>query len=158
MRLSLNMAGDDETNFPHKLLLTNKQVENLRKAFANKSSTNIKLSKTQLSKMIQSGGFLGRLLGPLLKTGLPLIKNVIKLLAKSVLIPLGLTAAVSAADLGIHKKILGSGNTRVIISNNKMKDLTEIVKSFEDSGLLLKGVRKQFKMKLKNEKEDFLVC
>ena len=60
--------------------------------------------------MIQSGGFLGRLLGPLLKTGLPLIKNVIKPLAKSVLIPLGLAAAASAADAGIHKKILGSGN------------------------------------------------
>ena len=54
--------------------------------------------------MIQSGGFLGRLLDPLLKTGLPLIKNVIKPLAKSVLIPLGLTAAVSAADAEIHKK------------------------------------------------------
>ena len=64
---------------------------------------------TQLSKMIQSGRFLGRLLGPLLKPGLPLIKNVIKPLAKSVLIPLGLTAAASAADAGIHKKILGSG-------------------------------------------------
>ena len=83
------MVDDDETTFPHKLLLTNRQVENLCKAFANKSSTDIKLSKTQLSKMIQSGGFLGRLLGPLLKTRLPLIKNVIKTLAKSVLIPLG---------------------------------------------------------------------
>ena len=58
--------------------------------------------------MIQSGGFLGRLLGPLPKTGLPLMKSVIKPLAKSVLIPLGLTAAASAADAGIHKKILGS--------------------------------------------------
>ena len=85
-RLSSNMIGDIETNFPHKLLLTNRQVSNLHKAFTNNSSTNIKLSKTQLSKMIQSGGFLGRLLGPLLKTGLPSIKNVIKPLAKSVLI------------------------------------------------------------------------
>ena len=75
------MIGDNETNFPHKLLLTNRQVSNLRKAFANHLSADIKLSKTQLSKMIQSGGFLGRLLGPLLKTGLPLIKNVIKPLA-----------------------------------------------------------------------------
>ena len=94
------MIGDDETNFPHKLLLTNRQVSNLRKAFANKSSTDIKLSKTQISKMIQSGGFLG----PLLKTGLLLIRNVIKPLAKSVLIPLGITAAASAADAGMHKK------------------------------------------------------
>ena len=65
------MIGDDETNFPRKLLLTKRQVANLRKAFANYFSTDIKLSKTQLSKMIQSRGFLGRLLGPLLKTGLP---------------------------------------------------------------------------------------
>ena len=98
------MIGDNETNFPQKLLLTNRQVSNLCKAFANNSSTDIKLSKTQLSKMMQSGGFLGRLLGPLLKTGLPLMKNLIKPLAKSVSIPLGLTAAASAADAGIHKK------------------------------------------------------
>ena len=94
----------DNTNFPHELLLTNKQVTNLQKAFAKNTSTDIKLSKTQLSKMIQSGGFLGRLLRPLLKTGLPLIKSVIKPLPKSVLVPLGLTAAGSAADAGIHKK------------------------------------------------------
>ena len=80
-------------------------MANLRKAFPNHLSAYIKLSKTQLSKIIQSGGFLGRLLGPLLKTGLPLIKNVGKPLAKSVLIPLGLTAAASAADAGIHKNI-----------------------------------------------------
>ena len=98
------MIGDNENNFSHKLVLTNRQVSNLRKAFANYLSTDIKLSKCQLSKMIQLGRFLGRLLGPLIKTGLPLIKNVIKPLAKSVLIPLGLTAAASAADAGIHKK------------------------------------------------------
>ena len=94
--------SDDKINFPHELLLTNRQVANLHKAFANNSSADIKLSKTQLSKMIQSGGFLGRLLGPLLKTGLPLIKNAIKPLSKRVLIPLGLPAAASAADAGIH--------------------------------------------------------
>ena len=104
LRLSSNMVGDNETNFPHKLLLTNRQVGNLCKAFPNNSSADIKLSKTQLSKMIQSGGFPGRLLGTLRKTGLPLIKNVIKPLAKSVSIPLGLTAAADAADAGIHKK------------------------------------------------------
>ena len=83
------MIGDsnDNTNFPHELLLTNRQVANIRKAFAYHLSIDIKLSKTQLSRMIQSGGFLGKLLGPLLKTGLPLIKSVIKPLAKSVLIP-----------------------------------------------------------------------
>ena len=106
IRLSPNMIVDsnDKTNFPHELLLTDRQVSSIRRAFANNSSINIKFSKTQLSKMIQSGGFLGKLLGPLLKTGLPLIKNVIKPLAKSVLIPLGLTAAAAAADAGIHKK------------------------------------------------------
>ena len=83
-------------------------------------STDLKLSKAQISKIIQSGGFLGRLLGPLLKTGLPLIKNVIKPWAKSVLIPLGFTAAASAADAGIHKKVLGSGNTTLIISNEEL--------------------------------------
>ena len=142
LRLSPNMIGDsnDEANFPHELLLTDRQISSMRKAFSNDSSANIKLSKTQLSNMIQSGGFLGRLLGPLLKNGLPLISNVIKPLAKSVLIPLGLTAAASAADAGIHKKVLGSGNTTLIVSNSDMKDLNKIVKSLEDSGLLLKGV------------------
>ena len=104
LRLSSNMIGDNETNFTHKLLLTSRKVSNHRTAFANHSSADIKLSKTQLSQMIQSGGYLDRLLGLLLKTGLPLIKNVIKPLAKSVLITLGLTAAASAADAGIHKK------------------------------------------------------
>ena len=87
-------------NFPHTLLLTNRQVANLRKSFANNLSANIKLSKTQLSKVVQSGGFLGRLLSPFLKTGLPLMKNVTKPLAKSALILLELTAAASAADTG----------------------------------------------------------
>ena len=113
------MIGDDETNFRRKLLWTNRQVSNLHKAFADKSSTDIKLSKTQISKMKQSGGFLGKLLGPLLKTGLPVIKNVIKPLAKSFLIPLGLTAAASAAGAGIHKTLLGSGTTTLIISNDE---------------------------------------
>ena len=139
------MIGDDESNFPHKLLLFNRQVANFRKAFANCLSTDIKLSKTQLSKMIKSGEFLGRLLGSLLKTGLTLIKNVIKPLSKSVLIPLGLTAVAAAADPGIHKKKLESGhsssfhkNTVLLISNNDIEDIIKIVKSLGDSGLLLK--------------------
>ena len=109
-------------------------------------SADIKLSKTLLSKMTQSGGFLDRLLAPLLKTGLPLIKSVIKPLAKSVSVPLGLTAAASAADAGIHKKILGSGRRhssssashnarKLIISNDEIEDIIKIVKSLEDSGL-----------------------
>ena len=95
------------------------------------------LSYQQLNyqRLIRSGGFLSRLLGPLLKTGLPLIKDVIKPLAQSVLIPLGLTAAASAADAGIHKKILGSGNkTALIVLNDEMKDIIKIVISLEDFG------------------------
>ena len=105
LRLSSNIIGDNETNFPHKLLLTDREVLNLCKSFASNLSDDIKLTNTQLSKMMQSGELLNRLLRPLLKTGLPLIKSVIKPLAKSFLLPLGLTAATSAADAGIHKKI-----------------------------------------------------
>ena len=149
--------SNDNTNFPHELLLTNRQVENIRKAFANHSSTDIKLSKTQLSKMIQSGGFPGKLLGPLLKTGLPLMKSVIKPLAKSVLIPLGLTVAASAADAGIHKKILGSGdNTILIISDDEIYDILKIIKSLEDSGVLLKGVSETIQHEAKEQRGGFL--
>ena len=160
LRISSNMVGNsnDNTNFPHELLLTNRQVANIRKAFAKNTSADIKLSKTQLSKMIQSGIFLGRLSGPLLKTGLPLMKSVIEPLAKSVLVPLGLTAAASAADAGIHKKILGSGhnNTTLIISNDGMDDILKIVKSLEDSGELLKGVSETIQHEAKEERGGFL--
>ena len=160
LRLSSNMIdnSDDNSNFPHELLLTNRQDSNLCKAFAKNTSTDIKLSKTQLSKMKQSGGFLGKLLGPLLRTGLPLMKSVIKPLAKSVLMPLGLTAATSAADAGIHKKILGSGhsNTTLIISNDEMDDILKIVKSFEDSGVLLKSVTEKIQNEAKEQRGGFL--
>ena len=116
-----------------------------------------KLSKAQISKIIQYWGFLGRLLGPLLKTGLPLIKNVIKPLAKSVLIPLGLTAAASAADAGIHKKILGSGTTTLINSNEEMNDIMKIVQPLEDSNIfLLKGVTKTIINETKEQRGGFL--
>ena len=101
-RISLKMFNGN--NLPHELLLTTRQETKIRNAFNNNTSTDIKFSKAQINKITQSGGFFGKLLGPLLKTGLPLIKNVIKPLAKSVLITLGLTAATSAADAGIHKK------------------------------------------------------
>ena len=80
------MTGNNETNFPPELLLTDRQISSLRKSSASHSSADIKLSKAQLPKMIQSGGFFSRLFGPLLKTGLPLIKNLIKPLPKIVLI------------------------------------------------------------------------
>ena len=104
LKLSWNVVGEnnDDISFWPKILLTDTQLSKLCKAFANGSSANIKLSKAQLNKTGQSGGFLGRLIGPLLKTGFPLIKNVFKPLAKSVLIPLGLTAAASLTDAAIH--------------------------------------------------------
>ena len=153
------IGNSDNTNFHHKLLLTNRQVSSLHKAFAKNTSTDIKLSKTQLSKMIQSGGFFGKLLGPLLRTGLPLIKSVIKPLAKNALLPLGLTAVASAADARIHKKILGSGlnsNTTLIISNDKMDNLVQIAKSLEDSGVLLKGVLETIQNEAKEQRGGFL--
>ena len=115
MKLSSNVVGDtnDENNFPHKLLLINIQVSKLRKAFANSSSAYIKLSKIQLHKITQSGGFLVRRLGLLLKPGLSLIENVLKPLGKYVLIPLRRAAAAAATttDAVIHKKMFGPGDT-----------------------------------------------
>ena len=110
LKILSNVVDDcnDETNFPYKLLLTNTHVSKLCKAFANNFSVNIKLPKTKLHKIAQSGDVLGRLLGLLLKTELPLMKNVLKPLAKSVLMPLGLTAAASVTDAAIHKKMFGS--------------------------------------------------
>ena len=159
LRLSPNMIGDsnDKTSFPHELLLTDRQISSIRNAFTYNSSGDIKFSKTQLSKMTQSGGIFGKLLPPLIKAGLPLIANVIKPLAKSVLIPLGLTAAASVADAGIHKKILGSGkNTTLIISNNDIEDLIKIVESLEDSGLLINGVTETVQNEIKEQKGGFL--
>ena len=158
IRSFLNMIGDsNDKGNSHELLLTNRQVSSIRKAFANNSSVDIKFSKAQLSKMIQSGGFLGKLLGPLLKTGLPLTKSVITPLAKSVLIPLGIIAEAAAADSGIHKKILGPGNnTTLTISNKDMDDLIKIVKSLEDSGLLLKRITESVKNEIKEQKDGFL--
>ena len=154
LRISSNMVSNsnDNTNFPHELLLTNRQVANIRKAFANHSSIDIKLSKTQLSKMIQSGGFLGNLLGklsgPLMKIAMPLAKNL--------LAPLGLSAAMSAIDGSIKKKMLGSGTTTLIISNDEMDEILKIVKSLENSGVLLKGVSETIQHEAKEQRGGFL--
>ena len=142
MKVSSNVVGNsnDQNNFPHKLLLTNTKISKLCIAFEYGLSANIKLSKTQLHKKVKSEGFLGRLLRPIIETGLPLMKNVLKLLAKSVLIPLQLTTAASATDATIHKKISGSGHTTLMISNEELNNIMKIVKSLEGSGLLIKGV------------------
>ena len=133
-------------------MLTNRQVANIRKAFAKNTSTDIKLSKTQLSKMIQSGGFLGNLLGklagPLMKVAMPLAKNV--------LAPLVISAAMSAIDGSIKKKMLGSGTTILIISNDEMDDILKIVKSLEDSNVLLKGVSGTIQHEAKEQRGGFL--
>ena len=157
MKLPLNVVGDsnDEKNFPHKLLLTNTKVSKLGKAFANNSLANINLSKIQLHKIGQSGGFLGRLLESLLTTGLPLIENVRKPFDKSILIPLGLTAVASATDAAIHKKIFESGNTALIISNEEMNDFVKIMKSLEESSLLTK-FSETIKNEAKEQKRGFL--
>ena len=106
--------------------------------------------------MIQSGRFLGRLLGLLLKTRLHLMKSVIKPLAKNVLIPLGLTATASATDAGIHKKILGSGTTTLIISNDAMENIIKKIKSLKNPGLLLKVVSETIQNEAKEQKGWFL--
>ena len=154
VRISSNMGSNsnDNTNFPHELLLTNREVANIRKAFAKNTSTDIKLSKTQLSKMIQSGGFsgnlLGKLAGPLMKVAMPLAKNV--------LAPLGISAAMSAIDGSIKEKMFGSGTTTLIISNDEMNDILKIVKSLEDSGLLLKGVSETIQHEAREQRGVFL--
>ena len=153
LKISSNIVGDsnNENNFLHKLLLNNTQVLNLRKIFANGSSAKIKLSKTQLHKIGQSGRFLGRFLGPLLKAGLRFIEIVLKPLAKSLLIQLRLTVAESATDVATHKKIFGSGNTTLIISNEETNDIMKIANSLEESGLLIKGVSETIKNEAKEQ-------
>ena len=137
LNLPSNVIGDPnkEANFTCKLLLTNTNVSKICKTFANNSSANMKFLKTQLSEIVQLEGNLGRRLGPLLKSGLP---SVLKPLAKSVLIPLGLTDAASATDAVIHKKIFGSWRTALTISNNELNDTMKIVKYIHESGIIIK--------------------
>ena len=158
MKTSSNVVGDsnDKNNFPHKFLLTNTQVSKLRKAFGNSSSATIKLSDTQLHKIGQSRGSLARFLQPLQKNGLPLMKNVRRSLAKNVLIPLGLTAAASARDAAIHKKMFGSGNTTLNISNEEMNFIMKIIKSLKESGLLIKSDGETIKNEAKEQKGELL--
>ena len=100
LRIDLKMFNGND--LPHELLLTTRQKTKLRNVFNNNTSADLKLSKTQVVKIIQSGGFLGSLLsklaGPLMKVAIPLAKNV--------LAPLGITAAASAIDAGIQKKYM----------------------------------------------------
>ena len=144
LRMSFKMF--DGNKLAHELLLTTRQKEKLRNVFNNNMSTDLKLFRAQISKILQSGGFLGSLLsklaGPLMKLAIPLVKDV--------LAPLGITAAASAIDAGIQKKIHGSGTTTLIISNEEMNGITKIAQALEDSNILLKGVTKA----IKNETKD----
>ena len=150
--LRINLRMSDGNYLPHELLLTTRQKAKLRNAFNNNKSADIKLFKAQINKIIQSGGFLGSLLsklvGPLMKVAVPLAKNV--------LAPLGITAAASAIDAGIQKKIHGSGTTTLIISNEEMNDIMKIVQALEDSNILLKGVTKMIEDETKEQKGGFL--
>ena len=149
--LRMNARMFNGNNLPHALLLTTRQTTKLRNAIENNMPADIKLSKAQISKIIQSGGFLGKILGPLLKIGLPLLKSVIKPLGL-----LGLTAASSAIDAGVQKKIYGSGTTTLVISNEEMNDIIKIVQASEDSNILLKGVTEATKNETKEQKGGFL--
>ena len=143
LKMSLKMF--DENDLPHELLLTARQKTRLRNAFSNNISTDLKLSQAQISKIIQSGRYLGSLLsklaGPLMKVAIPLPNNV--------LAPVGITAAASAIDAVIQKKIHGSGTTTLIISNEEMNDITKIVQALEDSITLVKGVAQTIKNETK---------
>ena len=149
--LRLGIKNFNKNEHPHELLLTTRQNTELRNAISNNLTTDIKLSKAQIKKIIQSGGFLGKLLsklaGPLMKVALPLAKNV--------LAALGLTAAMSAIDGGIRKKIHGSG-VKLIIEQEDMKDIMKIIKALENSGILLKGVSKAIKNETKEQRGGFL--
>ena len=135
----------------HELLLTTRQNTKLRNAIDNNSATDKKLSKAQIKKIIQSGGFLGKLLsklaGPLMKVALPLAKNV--------LAPLGLAASMSAIDGSIQKKIHGSG-VKLIIEQEDMNDIMKIIKALENYGILSKGVSKTIKNETKEQRGGFL--
>ena len=148
LRLGIKNFNKDE--LPHKLLLTTRQNTKLRNAINNNLATDIKLSKAQIKKLIQSGGFLGKLLsklaGPLMKVAMPLAKNV--------LTPLGLTAVMSAIDGSIQKKIHGSG-VNLIIEREDMNDIMKIIEALENSGILLKGVTKTIENETKEQRGGF---
>ena len=149
LRLSTKNFNKDEV--PHELLLTTRQNTKLRNGLNNNLATDIKLSKAQIKKLIQSGGFLGKLLsklaGPLMKVAIPLAKNV--------LAPLGLTAAMSAIDGGIQKKIHGS-RIKLIIEEEDMQDIIKIIKELENSDILLKGVSVTIENEIKEQRGEFL--
>ena len=150
--LIMSLKIFNEKGLPHEFLLTTRQKTKLRNALNNNISTDLKFYTAYISKIIQSGGSLRSLLS---KLGEPLMKVAIPL-EKNVLVPLGITAATSAIDAGIQKKIHDSGTTALIISNKKMNYIMKIVQSMEDSNILLKGVSKTIKNETKGQKGGLL--
>ena len=149
--LRLSIKNFNKNELPHELLLTTSQSTKLRNAINNNSTIDTKLSKAQIKKLIQSGGFLGKLLsklaGPLMKVALPLAKNASA--------ALGLTGAMSAIDGSIQKKIHGSG-IKLIIEEEDMKDVMKIIEAIENSGILLKGVSKTIENETREQRGGFL--
>ena len=145
LRISIKIFNKDE--LPHE-----------RNAINNNMATDLKLSKAQIKKMIHSGGFLGKLLsklaGPLMKVAMPLAKNV--------LAPLGLTAAMSPIDGSIQKKMRGEGVKLVIeqedMKQEDMNDIMKITEVLENSGILLKVVTKTIENETKEQRGGFLSC
>ena len=139
LRMSLKMF--DGKDLPHELLLTTRQKTRLRNTFNNNMSTDLKVSRAEIFKIIQSAGFLGSLLsklaGPLMKVAVPLAKNI--------LAPLGNTTGAPVIDAGIQKKIYGSGTTILIISNKNTNGIIKAVQVLEDSNILFKGVNEKIK-------------
>ena len=141
----------DGNDLPRELLLTARQKTKLRNALNNNMSTDINLSKAQISKIIQS-----RVFRIIIKKTSRSINESSSSFGKNILAPLGITAAASAIDAGIQKKIHGSGTTTLIISNKEMNDIMKIVQALEDSNILLKGVTKTNKNETKEQKGGFL--
>ena len=135
----MNIKIFNANTLPQELLLTTRQTTKLRNAFENNMSTDIRLSKSQISKIIQSGRFLGSLLS---KLAGPLMKGAVSLRKKNILAPSGRTAAASANDAEIQEKIHGSGTTALIISNKKINVIMKIVQALEDSNILFEGITK----------------
>ena len=150
LRMSLKMFNRND--LPHELLLTTKQKTKLRNAFNNNMSTDLQISKAQISKIIQCAEFLGSLLSKLAVT---LMKVAIPL-AKKVSASLGITAATWAIDAGIQKEIHGSRTATLIISIEEMNDIMKVVQALEDSHILLKGATKAIKNETKEQKGGFL--
>ena len=137
------------------ITLTNNEIKDIIKVIKYLENRGVLLKGTTRTFTSQEGGFL-KFLRPLLTAGVPLMKSVRTPLTKSVLLALGLSAEISAADAAIENKIYRSSTTALIISNEEMVDIMKIVKSFEESELLIKGISETIKNEAKEQKGGFL--